>query len=478
MIKAIRKRARPDTLKNQIRAGGQSFARKLYFYSIVTLFSVVTWTFTGHWFFLDAEGLAIKDRVVVAPDYQARVLTVAVKPGDHVTVGQPIAILQSREILEQIADVTSRRAQLTTREGQIAARLMAIDEVLPIAEERLGRATDLARRLSAVDTSEQTTDLSQRRATALARRAQITAQTATIRQTAASAQQRHETARQRFAQMDDLFRRKLTTAPRLTEAQNEFHDAERQLSSQTNQLAALEAEAKSTEANLAEIDAALAQARVIASSPRQAEGHREVYEAQRELATLRTERAALQAERISLRGSLDELDAAIRQVQASYNNGRVLAQVDGTVGPRVPSTGQVVKSGEPMLDVYRGATYVWAFVPTGRLYTIAPGDTVRVTDGQGTAMGFVARLEVVTDALPPEFQVTFRATDRQQVARIEFREPPPFPISAKVRVSTAWSPQGAMAFLKGAATGAGAVVSGWLRGLATAISGPEPARAG
>ena len=82
MIKAIRKRARPDNLKNQVRAGGQSFARRLYLYCVVGLFVILGWTFTGHWFFLDAEGIVTKERTIIAPDYAARVLAIHVKSGD------------------------------------------------------------------------------------------------------------------------------------------------------------------------------------------------------------------------------------------------------------------------------------------------------------------------------------------------------------------------------------------------------------
>ncbi|MGL5136126.1 MAG: hypothetical protein ACRC7G_00015, partial [Beijerinckiaceae bacterium] len=94
MIQALRKRARPDNLKNQIRAGGQSFARRLYLWSVIAVIGTVVWSFTGHWFFLATEGIVWKERVVIAPDYAARVMAVHVKPGDKVVVGQPIVTLQ------------------------------------------------------------------------------------------------------------------------------------------------------------------------------------------------------------------------------------------------------------------------------------------------------------------------------------------------------------------------------------------------
>jgi multidrug resistance efflux pump len=365
MIKAIRKRARPDNLKNQVRAGGQSFARKLYFYCVVGVFSLLGWTFTGHWFFLDAEGLVTRERTIVAPDYAARLLAIQVKPGDKVQPGQHIATLQSREILDTIADLTTRRATVLSREAQIEGRIATIRKVLPSAAERRRRALDSQKQIAG------------------------------------------------------LSARGLTTGPRIQDAQ------------------------------------------------------KEVYEAEREESSMTTELQALTTELSNVRASRKEMDAAIDQVQASYNNGKVIAQVEGMVGARVPHMGQVMKSGEPLVDLYRGDMFVLAYMPTSRLYRMSANDKVRVTDGQRSAVGWIERIEGVTDALPPEFQTSFRSQDRQQIFRIAFDEAPPFPIQAKVRISGSWSPQGLIAAAVSSALAAGNTVSGWL-----SFSGPATARNG
>jgi multidrug efflux pump subunit AcrA (membrane-fusion protein) len=234
---------------------------------------------------------------------------------------------------------------------------------------------------------------------------------------------------------------------------------------------ALEGEATSLAASIRELDTALSQARLLASAPRQAEAQREAYEAQREVASLKAELTALADERDGLARSAGEVDAAIRQVQATYNNGNVVAQVAGIVGAKTPNPGQIVKSGEAMLDIYKGETFVLAYMPTGRLYSVEANDSVRVTDGQHARDGRILRIENVTDALPPEFQVNFRATDRQQLFRVVFDEPPPFAIQAKVRLSSSWSPQGVVALVQGGLTAAGETLHGWFRFSSTTVAG-------
>ena len=355
MIKAIRKRARPDTLKNQVRAGGQTFARRLYLYCVVAVFVVMGWAAVGHWFFLDAEGIVTKERIVIAPDYSARIVSLKVKPGDHLPAGAEIATLQSREITDQIAEFTSRRATILSREAQISGRVETIRKVLPDAVER---------RLRSVDTKNQIAKLN------------------------ASG---------------------LTTGPRVQETQREF------------------------------------------------------YEAQREESSLTTELAALVNEYTNITAARKDMDTALAQVQSSYNGGKVISPTDGIVGAKVPHLGQIVKSGDALVEVYRGEMFVLAYMPIGRFYSVSPHDSVRVSDGQHTYPGRVERIENVTDTLPPEFQVSFRSTDRQQIFRVVFDSPPPFAIQAKIRLSSHWSPQGIMSLSKGFVMQMGETVSGWMR---------------
>ncbi len=99
-----------------------------------------------------------------------------------------------------------------------------------------------------------------------------------------------------------------------------------------------------------------------------------------------------------------------------------------------------MKSGETLVDLYRGDMFVLAFVPIGRLYSLAAGDGVRASDGQKSHPARIERIETVTDSLPPEFQSSFRSVDRSSCSAwcSTSRR---LPIQAKVRVTGSWSPQ-------------------------------------
>ncbi len=74
------------------------------------------------------------------------------------------------------------------------------------------------------------------------------------------------------------------------------------------------------------------------------------------------------------------------------------------------------------------------------MFPVYTGMTLKVTDGQKTASGVISEILPVTDALPKEFQNTYKPSDRNQLAKIKL-EPAaiPFPLLQKVRVTRAIS---------------------------------------
>jgi hypothetical protein len=78
---------------------------------------------------------------------------------------------------------------------------------------------------------------------------------------------------------------------------------------------------------------------------------------------------------------------------------------------------------------------VLAYLETGTLYSVAPGDEVRVSDGFTSTLGRVAEVLPVADTLPEEFRKAFQPRGRSQVARIELHSETPFPLFAKVRLT-------------------------------------------
>jgi multidrug resistance efflux pump len=358
MIKALKHRIRPDNLQNQVRAGGKSLGRRIYLGSVVAGFAWIALTLMGPLVFLDADGLVMKERTVVASLYNARVAAVHVKPGDRVEAGTPLMTLQSADILDRMADVGGKRATLVARESQVRSRIDTLDQLVPLAQAR------------------------------------------------------RERAQQGIERMNRLAARQLTTNARQTEVA------------------------------------------------------RDLYEAEREEAQLSAERAALLTEVGTLSSSRQALDEVIEGLRVTFNGGRVVAAGDGLVGPRVPHPGQVLQVAERAMEIYRGERHVLAYVPTNRLYGLSVGDRVVVSEGGTRRHGRIGRIDEVTDAIPPEFQLTFRSVDRQQVMRIDFPDDPPFPVQAKVKVTSTFSPTDLGALVKALAGGIGGLIEGAVRAVA------------
>jgi hypothetical protein len=119
--------------------------------------------------------------------------------------------------------------------------------------------------------------------------------------------------------------------------------------------------------------------------------------------------------------------------------------VDGIVGPRVAAPGAVLKPGETFAELYYADKYVVAYLPTGRFYSVGPGDTVVVRDGGTRRTGRVERVEGLADTLPGEFQSTFRSLERRQVVRVNIGGSDEFPLLAKVNVYDVYSPSNMVA---------------------------------
>ncbi|MGL4811717.1 MAG: biotin/lipoyl-binding protein, partial [Beijerinckiaceae bacterium] len=158
MIKALKTRVRPDNLHNQVRAGGQSLARRIYLWSVAGVIGGVAWLFIGPILFLEADALVMKDRTIVSSDYNARVTAVHVKPGDIVKAGQKIVSVESAETVEKIADLVTRLSQMTSREAQLNSRARSIATLLPVARERKARALDNVERMRGLIAKQLTTN--------------------------------------------------------------------------------------------------------------------------------------------------------------------------------------------------------------------------------------------------------------------------------------------------------------------------------
>lgn len=133
--------------------------------------------------------------------------------------------------------------------------------------------------------------------------------------------------------------------------------------------------------------------------------------------------------------AIGDAASALDDLRGAYGGGVVRAPIAGTAGLAVARAGEVVEPGHPLMVLYRPERYVLAYIETGGLYKIEPGDPVEVTTGFAQTTGSVSEVLPVADQLPPEFQKTFQPRQRGQVVRIALSEPSSLPLFTKVTVT-------------------------------------------
>ena len=157
----------------------------------------------------------------------------------------------------------------------------------------------------------------------------------------------------------------------------------------------------------------------------------------RDLKSLTAEREAIESETVELEMALAEVNTALSELRALYDGGQLRSPAGGIVGQLHVAPGAVIQAGEPIMDLYSGPRYVLAYIPSGTLYTIAPGDRVSVRFGLHELGGTIERIEPIAAALPREFQKAFRPLERAQLARIVLDpDAKPPPLFSKVRVNS------------------------------------------
>ena len=176
----------------------------------------------------------------------------------------------------------------------------------------------------------------------------------------------------------------------------------------------------------------------IISATRHQEALRASFVAREERVRLDAEQRTLQTQIAALDEAARDAAVAIADLQRHYADGLVVATRGGAVGARVPSVGSVYRAGEPMLSIYSGDAYVLTYLPSRYLFQIEPGMKVAVTSGRHHGKGVISAILPVSDALPQEFQNTFKPRDRNQLARIRLDDPAAFPVFEKVTISRSY----------------------------------------
>lgn len=136
MIRSLRKRPRADALKSEQRRVTNRTGRFVYLAMMIALIATGANFLFGDLVFLRADGLVLRNKTTVSTTYLARVESVGVSPGDRIAKGLPILTLQSTDILERLAELSSKRASLAARAADFRIRLATASSLLPFAEMR------------------------------------------------------------------------------------------------------------------------------------------------------------------------------------------------------------------------------------------------------------------------------------------------------------------------------------------------------
>ncbi|MCW2309106.1 HlyD family secretion protein [Rhodobium gokarnense] len=174
--------------------------------------------------------------------------------------------------------------------------------------------------------------------------------------------------------------------------------------------------------------------RGLLTSTRYEEALRANFNARQDRVKLATETETLAAQISALEEARADAARAVADLMSHYAGGVIRAPAGGTVGARVPSIGSVFRAGDPILSVYSGEAYVLTYLPRRYLLPIEAGMEVTVSSGRHRSDGVITDILPVSDALPREFQNTFKPRDRNQLARIRLADPGVFPVYEKVEI--------------------------------------------
>lgn len=137
----LTKNTRADNLKNDVRRRGRSWDRLIYFTLVGAFLVWIFDIFAGDYVYLRADGLVLRERVVVATQFAAQVTSLAVEEGGDVRAGQPLAQLRSQEVDESLAKLSTQISDAIGKRTQLAVRQNVIEAVRTTARQSF----DLAR---------------------------------------------------------------------------------------------------------------------------------------------------------------------------------------------------------------------------------------------------------------------------------------------------------------------------------------------
>ena len=147
-LRRLRWRKQAESLPNEVRRRRQAVVRFVYFGSILVLATWLGNLFLGGLFFLRSEGQIMGVPATVAAEYGATVRSVSVHVGQHVSVGQVIAVISSQSVAENLAQLSSQQADRALRLSDLRIRSDTVNAVIGLAQMRESLATQTRGKLN------------------------------------------------------------------------------------------------------------------------------------------------------------------------------------------------------------------------------------------------------------------------------------------------------------------------------------------
>jgi multidrug resistance efflux pump len=141
-MRSIKSRLRPDNIPNEKRVMRGRTGRTLYMILLFGFGLAIANYLFGDYVLMDADGLVLSDAHVVETPYVALVESIDVKEGQAVEAGTILLKLQSTELLERLADLSTKRAELMAKSTDFKVRAESVTQLLPLAERRAAEAVN------------------------------------------------------------------------------------------------------------------------------------------------------------------------------------------------------------------------------------------------------------------------------------------------------------------------------------------------
>lgn len=216
----------------------------------------------------------------------------------------------------------------------------------------------------------------------------------------------------------DLERQLADTGVRLGELQHDLVDTEIELAAVSEHQAAAE-EYEHFTATLDEGLTTLASAghlSLLQSSPER----KRRFEAREARIRYHSQASRLADSHKKLEARLASTQSLFDRLMAQYNDGQILAPVDGIATNIQVKPGTVLSKGQSALQLFHGPRYLYCYFDTSSWVSAEVGGKVWVqVPGQRWVTGVIYDLLPVSERVPEEFQPHYKPKQRHQLAKIQ-----------------------------------------------------------